>query len=81
MSQTIELDAPPGPMRPDGLLQTVLEDISEAIPIRDPVSRTFGHWVFDYSDIEPAVWQAHNAIIKFRIQSLSPYPRGNSLRT
>ena len=47
---TIELDCAPGAPRPDTYIKDVLE--GTGLPVREPVSKVFGNWTWDFSDIE-----------------------------
>ena len=66
--QTIELDAPPGRTRPDALLVDVLK--GTGIEPREPVSRFFGCWTWDYTDVPAEVWDAANPTIAARCKAL-----------
>jgi hypothetical protein len=68
MHQTIELDCAPGNPRPGDLLPGVLE--GTGIPVREAVSKLFGNWTFDYSDIPADQWEKAKPIIKARIEAL-----------
>lgn len=67
-SQTIELDCPPLAPRPDTYIAAVIE--GTGLPLREPVSKSFGNWIWDYSDIPATVWKAANPKIKRRITKL-----------
>lgn len=56
MTHTIELDCPPGEPRPGDLIAKVLE--GTGLPERETVSRLFGNWAWDYSDMAEAFMQA-----------------------
>jgi len=66
--QTIELDCAPGNTRPGDLIAGVIA--STGLPERDPVSKLFGCWMWNYEDIDPALWLAAKPIIRARIESL-----------
>lgn len=66
--QTIELDCPPGSLRPGDLLPHVLK--GTGIPVRDTQNRCFGNWTWDYTDIDPQVWAKAKPILKKRITAL-----------
>ncbi|MFI5222767.1 MAG: hypothetical protein ACHQX3_00755 [Nitrospirales bacterium] len=65
--QTIDLDCAPGWPRPGDLIAGVIKDTG--LPEREPVSKVFGNWQWDYSDLE-VDWAAVQAIIKPRIEAL-----------
>lgn len=66
--QTIELDCAPGTPRPDTYIKDVLADTG--LPIRDTISRWFGNWKWDYSDIPADQWNAVQPLLKERIIAL-----------
>ena len=66
--QTIELDCAPGYPRPGDLIEGVIKDTG--LPQRETVSRLFGEWTWDYSDIDPKVWLTAKPILKERITKL-----------
>jgi hypothetical protein len=66
--QTIELDCAPGALRPDALIADVIKDTG--LPLRESVSRFFGNYTWDYSDIDPETWNTANPTIKTRIEAL-----------
>lgn len=66
--QTIELDCPPGAPRPGDLIEGVIKDTG--LPLRETVSRCFGNWKWDYSDIQKDVWEKAKPILKERITKL-----------
>jgi hypothetical protein len=68
MDKTIELDCAPGQVRPDALLVGVLAGTSLAP--REPVSKFFGNWVFDYSDVADGLWASIKPTLKERITAL-----------
>ena len=70
--QTIEIDCAPMTARPDSYLPQVLE--GTRIEPRDPVSKFFGCWMWDFSDIPFGVWQDALPIISERLRKL--YHRG-----
>ena len=53
--QTVELDCPPGATRPDDLIGGVVEGLRQTPP--PVVSKAFGCWTFDFSDVDAAAWQ------------------------
>lgn len=66
--QTIELDCAPMTPRPDEYIEGVIE--GTGLPLREKVSTFFGNWTWDYTDIDPAVWEAARPILKERIKAL-----------
>lgn len=67
MSKTIELDCAPGATRPGDLIGAVLKDTG--LPVRDPISKVFGNWVWDYSDMAETFTNAQ-PLLKERIENL-----------
>lgn len=70
--QTIELDCPPGGIRPGDLIASVIKDTG--LPAREPVSKVFGNWTWDYHDIPKEQFNAAKPLLKERIEAL--YNRG-----
>lgn len=66
--QTIELDCPPGMLRPGDLICDVISGLG--LPERDPVVKLFGCWTWDYSDIDPVLWNYVKPILRERIENL-----------
>jgi len=66
--QTIELDCAPGFPRPGDLIDGVIADTG--LPSRAPVSKLFGEWTWDYTDIEPEEWLRIKPILKDRVEKL-----------
>lgn len=66
--QTIELDCPPGNPRPDDLYPNVIKGLD--LPTREPVSKFFGEFTWDYQDIPPEKWKKVQPILKERITKL-----------
>lgn len=66
--QTIELDCAPFTARPDSYIGGVIA--GTGLPKREPVSKFFGNWVWDYSDIDPAEWVRIQPTLKERITKL-----------
>jgi len=71
---TIELDCPPGGILPGDLIADVIE--GTGLPERDPVSKVFGQWTWEYGDVEgiAALWPNIKPKLKERIEKL--YHRG-----
>lgn len=70
--QTIELDCPPGGIRPGDLIGGVIE--GTGLPEKEPSSMFFGEWVWIY-DMSQAEWEEKiQPVIKPRIEAL--YHRG-----
>lgn len=70
--QTIELDCEPGNPRPGDLIGAVIADTG--LPERETVSRFFGNWTWDYTDIPAEDWAKAKPVLKERITAL--YNRG-----
>lgn len=67
---TIELDCPPGGMRPGHLIGGVIE--GTGLPARDPASTLFGEWTWDYSDVPgiAELWPKIQPVLEARITAL-----------
>jgi len=70
--QSIELDCPPGWARPDLWIVQVIE--GTGLQRKEPVSKFFGNWKWDYSEVSEARWQELRPLLKQRIVTL--YNRG-----
>lgn len=70
--QEIHLECPPGEPRPGDLIAELIRNTG--LPLRDDVSRFFGHWTWDYSDIAKTVWDNAAKLIEHRMAAL--YKRG-----
>ena len=68
MEQTIELDCAPGYPRPGNLIAGVIK--GTGLKKRETVSRFFGNWIWDYSDVDPETWKKVQPILKERITAL-----------
>jgi hypothetical protein len=66
--QTIELDCAPGAPRPGDLIAGVLK--GSGLEVRETVSRLFGNWVWDYSDVPAVTWAELQPLFKERITRL-----------
>ena len=67
-NQTIELDCPPGSIRPDSLLPDVIKDLG--LEEREAVSSFFGNWTWDYNDVPEDTWLAAKPTLAERITAL-----------
>lgn len=65
IEQTIEIDCPPGDPRPGDILAEVLK--GTGLSPREPVSKVFGNWTWDYCDVPAEVWNAVRPLLKERI--------------
>lgn len=68
MEQTIEIDCAPGNPRPDAYITEVIA--GTGLPEREPVSKFFGNWCWDYSDIDPVKWGKIQPILQARLTAL-----------
>jgi hypothetical protein len=66
--QIIELDCPPGDPRPGGLIEDAIK--GAGLELRQDVSRFFGSWIWDYSDIPAERWERVRPILKRDITRL-----------
>lgn len=71
---TIELDCPPGGIRPGDLISDVIK--GTGLPTSDPVSKVFGNWTWVYDGVEGIdnLWPRIKPLLQHRIESL--YERG-----
>lgn len=67
MSCTVELDCPPGGIRPGDLIEDVLK--GTGLPVRAPVYKVFGNWCWDFSD-HKETFEAAKPVLKERIETL-----------
>ena len=67
-SQQIELDCAPGSVRPGDLLAWVTEGLG--LPDKEPVSRVFGAWRWEYPEVPAAEWAKALPELKKRITAL-----------
>lgn len=66
--QTIELDCPPGVLRPGDLIDGVLE--GTGLVADEPISKLFGEWTWAF-DVPRARWESEiQPVIKPRIEAL-----------
>lgn len=72
LTRTIELDCPPGPVRPGDLIEGVIT--GTILPLKPEVSRFFGNWTWDYSEIPERQWEEIQPILAERINAL--YDKG-----
>jgi hypothetical protein len=70
--QEIHLECAPGEARPADLIAELIQNTG--LPLRDDVSRFFGHWTWDYSDIAKIVWENAAKLTEHRMAAL--YQRG-----
>ncbi len=68
MQRTIELDCPPGGIRPGDLIADVIAGTG-LLP-REPVAKVFGNWKWDYNDIPAEEWKKIQPLLKERISVL-----------
>lgn len=66
--QTIELDCAPGYPRPGDLIEDVIKDTG--LPTREPQSKMFGNWEWNYQDIAEEEWKKIKPILADRIKKL-----------
>ena len=66
--QSIELDCPPGSPRPGDLLPGIVE--GTGLQIKEPFTKFFGNWTWDYSDVPADEWDKIKPLLKERITSL-----------
>jgi len=66
--QTIELDCAPGMARPGALIESVIKDTG--LVLKDPISKFFGNWCWNYGDVPKEVWNKAQELLKERIEAL-----------
>ena len=67
-NQTIELDCAPGMVRPGELIGGVIRGLK--LPKREPSSKFFGNWLWDYGDVPKEKWLKVNTTLAERIKAL-----------
>ena len=68
MEKIIILDCPPGSPRPGDLIAGVIE--RTGLELKEAVSKLFGNWVWNYSDINDVTWKKIQPVLKERIEKL-----------
>jgi len=68
MTKTIELDCAPGGIRPGHLIAGVIE--GTGLEEKKAVSRVFGCWTWDYSEVPDERWAEIQPVLKERIEKL-----------
>jgi len=66
--QTIELDCAPLTPRPDTYIAEVIRETGLAL--KEPVSKFFGNWIWDYSEVPEETWKELQPILAQRITKL-----------
>jgi len=65
LDQIIEIDCPPGAIRPDAVLETILEGTGiEPVPAE---STWFGNWTFNFNHVPKEIYEKARPIIKERL--------------
>lgn len=68
MEKTIELDCPPGGIRPGDLIDGVVEGLGLTVPKTS--SRFFGCWMWRFEEVPDERWLEIQPIVKGRIAKL-----------
>jgi hypothetical protein len=68
MEQSIELDCAPGGTRPGDLIGSVIEDLG--LEAKEPISKFFGNWKWDYSEVPAERWAEIKPTLKERVTRL-----------
>jgi len=63
-----EVQCPPGSPRPGDLISCVIE--GTGLELKEAVSKLFGEWVWDYSEIDDVTWKRIQPVLKERIEKL-----------
>lgn len=68
---TIGIDCAPGHQRPGDFIEQVID--GTGLPSKETISRSFGAWVWDYSDVDniETLWQLHSSTIFDRLETLN----------
>jgi len=64
-----ELDCPPGSPRPGDLIEGVIEGLGLPWP-KEPTSKFFGNWKWEWPEVSWERWQEIRPILKKRITQL-----------
>jgi len=67
-AKSIELDTPPGPIRPSDLIKNVIA--GTGLPLKEPVSKSFGNWKWVYPEVSFEHWKLIRPRLKERIEEL-----------
>ena len=70
MPQTIELDCEPIGPRPSAFIAGVMKDSGVEYDNREPISKFFGNWTWDFSEIPAELWKKAQPTFKERITAL-----------
>lgn len=70
MVKTIELDCAPCTPRPDTYIAGVLEGTGIELGDKQPETKLFGNWEWNFDEVPDDVWNAANPIIGERIKKL-----------
>jgi hypothetical protein len=68
LKHTIELDCFPGFNRPGNFIDQIIE--GTGLPQKEPVSKFFGNWIWDYSEVSKIEWNKIRPILRQRITEL-----------
>lgn len=69
MIKEIELDCPPGNVRPGDLIAGVIE--GTGLSVKDSTSRCFGNWTWVYTDdVTDEQWELIQKLIESKITAL-----------
>ena len=66
--QILQIDCPPGYPRPSDLLPQVLK--GTGVEPREHISTFFGNFTWDFSDVDPKMWEEARKIIGPRLIQL-----------
>jgi len=66
--RSVELDCPPGSPRPGDLIEGVIAGLG--LSSKEPVSKFFGNWKWEYPEVTWERWQEIKPILKERIVKL-----------
>ena len=67
-NKTIQLDCDPFSPRPDTFIGDVIK--GTGLEKRETISRLFGNWTWDYSDVSDETWKKIKPTLERRIRKL-----------
>ena len=68
--KTIALDCAPGTARPDNYIEGLFEGTGIEYDGREPVSKIFGNWLWEFSDVDDELWLKVRPLFQERITAL-----------
>jgi hypothetical protein len=68
LEKTIELDCPPGGIRPGDLIEGVIAGLG--LELKETESRFFGNWTWRYDEVSDERWREIQPTLRDRIKDL-----------